>query len=330
VLNLLVDTSTWIDLAERRDGQKWIVTLRQLIRQDALRLLVPNLVIVEFERNRPRVEQAMTTRVSDRFRLLRADIGTIYDQDDLENALKTLDGLAHHVPLIGAMTTRNFDDVLELLGLGERLEPGSYENDRVVQRGLNKKAPFHRSRNSVADAVLIELYISAIAKVDLAANPHAFVTTNSSDFSNEKGDKRLPHQDLEGAFAADGSSYALGFDGLAWVLQDHLGETLNEFLDESDFVEDPRKLADIQQWEHELFDRIWYQRSLNQIHSLERAQDLDGLTKLAEIAGPAMARVKAEYGETLGPYSDFEWGMLNGKLSALRWVLGAEWDFLDT
>jgi len=27
---------------------------------------------------------------------------------------------------------------------------------------------------------------------------------------------------------------------------------------------------------------------------------------------------------------DFEWGMINGKLSAIRWMLGEEWDMLDT
>ena len=34
--------------------------------------------------------------------------------------------------------------------------------------------------------------------------------------------------------------------------------------------------------------------------------------------------------DNLGPYSKFEWGMINGKLSALRWAFGDEWDELYT
>lgn len=330
MLNLFVDTSTWLDLAARRDGQKWIVVLRDFVGQGHLRLLVPEVVLEEFERNRPRVEQAMTTRLADRFRLLRSDIGAIHDSTDLEEALTVIDGLAHHVPLIGAMTTRNFDDIFALLQVGSQLVPTEVENGRVIQRGLNKLAPFHRSRNSVADALLIELYISELLKADLTEDPHAFVTSNSNDFSENNGDKRRPHPDLASAFARQGSTYALGFDGLAATLQDHFGHDLDEILAELDFDEDPRLLSEIQRWEQELFDRIWYQRSLNHIYKLEDADDLKGLAELLEVAGPPMTRVEAQYGETLGPYSDFEWGMLNGKLSALRWVLGAEWDFLDT
>ena len=54
--------------------------------------------------------------------------------------------------------------------------------------------------------------------------------------------------------------------------------------------------------------------------------------RLRGIAGLGRKRVEETYTEPgeLGPYTDFELGMLNGKLSALRWVLGSEWDFLDT
>jgi hypothetical protein len=41
--------------------------------------------------------------------------------------------------------------------------------------------------------------------------------------------------------------------------------------------------------------------------------------------------VERRYGKkNLGPWDDFDWDIINGKLSALRWVLGDEWDMLDT
>jgi hypothetical protein len=47
----------------------------------------------------------------------------------------------------------------------------------------------------------------------------------------------------------------------------------------------------------------------------------------------AAEKVRARYdveGGELGPFDEFEWGMICGKLSALRWVLGSDWDDLDT
>lgn len=80
------------------------------------------------------------------------------------------------------------------------------------------------------------------------------------------------------------------------------------------------------------FDRVWYHRSRQSELRLEADGDQAQLDYLRSVAGPARARVESAYTEAggLGPYSDFELGMLTGKLSALRWVLGSEWDFLDT
>ena len=80
-----------------------------------------------------------------------------------------------------------------------------------------------------------------------------------------------------------------------------------------------------------MFDRIWYDRTLVDEQRLLDEGKHDELEDLRRVAGPAKARIESTYGaENLGPYDKFEWGMLNGKLSALRWVLGGESDFLDT
>ena len=57
--------------------------------------------------------------------------------------------------------------------------------------------------------------------------------------------------------------------------------------------------------------------------------DQGGLERLRQVAGAWTDAVEEKFGgaKNLRPYDDFEWGMLIGKLSALRWVLGSDWDF---
>ena len=97
--------------------------------------------------------------------------------------------------------------------------------------------------------------------------------------------------------------------------------------------------------EGEFCDKVWYNRCYlvlkegikNGEHLLvdnwKPEYSTQDVTKKSIWRGAIKAakRVEKEYGKkNLGPYSDFDWGMINGKLSAIRWVLGDDWDQLDT
>ena len=88
-----------------------------------------------------------------------------------------------------------------------------------------------------------------------------------------------------------------------------------------------RTRDDIEAASGEFHDKVWYDR---QQGCIRRATGSERDEILREMKKGAL-RLEKEYGkDNLGPYNDFEWGMINGKLSALRWVLGDEWDMLDT
>lgn len=90
--------------------------------------------------------------------------------------------------------------------------------------------------------------------------------------------------------------------------------------------------------EQEFYDKVWYGRhkaSEDRYRRIVAGETFDGwqpTPETAQMALDAGKRMRERYGgeENLLPADDFEWGMLSGKLSALRWVLGSEWDMLDT
>jgi PIN domain len=328
VLRFLIDTSVWLDLAKRRNGQRWIVPLRVLTFQKKLELLVPSLVIHEFERNRPRAEAAVTSSVLDRFRELRNDLHE-YGGDE---RLQWLEAMAHQVPMVSSGTLQNFSEISDLLRTGSRLEPSSTEIDAAMSRGLEKRAPFHLNKNSTADALIIELYGAALRDARYPDAAHCFVTSNYVDFSIPNGDRRAPHPDIAAFFTDQRSDYFYGVDGLDTALVNNLGVDFIEEAEETELVhEEPRTLAEILEAEKEFFDKIWYVRKLILREKIKAGEHESLGDEMDEQMDNALRAIEERYGaDNVGPWDDWGWGFVHGKLSALRWALGSEWDFLDT
>jgi len=114
------------------------------------------------------------------------------------------------------------------------------------------------------------------------------------------------------------------------------------------FEEEPRPVSEVMEWVDRLNTQIWHNRHKSReywidqgrIKIVSRAEwestpiKNTGDMIIDEIwRGAVKAAKKAEKKlgtDNIGPYSDFEWGMISGKLSALRWTMGDDWDNLDT
>lgn len=91
-----------------------------------------------------------------------------------------------------------------------------------------------------------------------------------------------------------------------------------------------RSQNEIIEAEQEFFDRVWFERHMVFRTKYEAGEKEGTPESVYKMALDAAERVKRERPDLRLCKDDFEWGMWNGKLSALRWVLGEEWDFLDT
>jgi hypothetical protein len=91
-----------------------------------------------------------------------------------------------------------------------------------------------------------------------------------------------------------------------------------------------RRESEIAKAESEFWDRVWYYRHIIWMEKVKEGTDKTP-SEIIKMAKAAARKKRKEYGPSIGHYmTDFEWGFMQGKFSALRWVLGEEWDFLDT
>ncbi len=338
---MLIDTCVWLDIAKTSKGEDVLNLLTEFINREEVALILPTIIIAEFDRNKDRVVADAGRSLSSHFKTVKAMVAEHANQEVREVILSQLNDIDKKIPSMGESAFNSILRIEEMMKNAEKIDVTDEIKLRAAQRAIEKKAPFHLSKNSIGDAIIIEAFNAYRLQNVVQEFGLTFVTHNVNDFSLRSGNQKQPHEDLAEIFDSYKSHYSIS---LPEALNSIDPDLVSEVEYENDWDFEFRGYSEIQEVERELEQKIWYSR-----HKLREHLIAQGKIKLIsreefsvktsqnsivkdiwEGALQAAKKVEDAYGKDNLLFDDFEWGMLNGKLSALRWVIGDEWDNLDT
>jgi hypothetical protein len=341
MVKLLIDTCVWLDIAKTSKGEEILSLLSEFIDNKEIEIIVPEIIISEFDRNKERIVADAGKSLSSHFKKVKEMVAEHADKDLKQKILTQLNDIDKKIPTLGENAFQTISRIEEIMKFAEIIKVTDGIKLSATQRAIDKKAPFHLSKNSIGDSIIIECYNHY--KIENVAQDFSlmFITHNVNDFSLKNGNQKLPHEDLSDIFDSTKSHYFISLPEALYSINPDLVEEI-EYENDWDF--EFRTFSEILEAEDELEQKIWYNRHKNREYHIEKGkiklierEEFDIKTSQKTIikdiwegALESAKKVENIYGKENLIFTDFEWGMLNGKLSALRWVIGNDWDNLDT
>lgn len=342
-LRLMIDTSVWLDLAKDPRHLPLLDALSAMVEAGDAELVLPQIILDEFTVNRDRVVASSRASLSSHLRHVKDAIVQFGLDEEVNSILGQLSEIDHRIATGGTAGSEAVGLIEKLFATTEPIPVSESIKSRAADRAIAKVAPFHRQVNSIGDAIIIETFIDALAK-RTGDCVQVFVTHNTHDFSQKGADTRLPHPDLAALFDGTHSRYSTNLGAL---LNEYASDLIEEVTFDREYSQESRALYELLEAEDKLATQIWYGRKWGIIDAVESGR-MKRVPKAVWEAGTpdarrgmivdeiwdgmvaAMKSAEEQYPDELGPWTDFEWGMLSGKLSAIRWMLGDDWDMLDT
>ncbi len=209
MVTLILDTNIWIYLAK---GEHPFVfeKLLEKHRNKEIEFLVSSIQIDEWKRNKPTILKQIGDAIQ--FQVQNAHTISEYLNGEEKVAfVKILENFKNNKDLILSSAEKRFSIIEDIITNKSAIaKVTEIEKIEVADWAIEKKAPFHRNKNSYADALILLSAVKFIKQNSPHTSPYlgktneiivpdsVFVSYNSDDFSKDiKGpDKDIVHPDL--------------------------------------------------------------------------------------------------------------------------------------
>ena len=170
MFKILADTCVWENLAKDPQQRPLLNVIFELECSGDLGLIVPRIVLEEFERRKERISKENTQSVSSLLKRIKAIVGKHGDGDGKAIALQQLNLVDSKLPRLGDAVETAVANIETLLQRGEIVETTDPIMLRAARRALEKKAPFIREKN-MADAIIIEAFADCVRGQTATSSP---------------------------------------------------------------------------------------------------------------------------------------------------------------
>lgn len=175
--------------------------------KEEVSLISPEIIISEFDRNKDRFVTNAGRSISSHLKKAKKIVDIHGSQESKQIVLSELNDIDHKIPSLEEEAFTTIQRIQNLLNQSEKIPVNDDIKLRAAQRAIDYKAPFHLSKNSMGDAIIIESYQEYRSTHNSDKCTLMFITHNKNDFSVQNGNQKEPHNDLKDIFDSTSSHY---------------------------------------------------------------------------------------------------------------------------